>query len=147
MRPRQSLSGSGVRVLAECEPRIAGSPAQRPSAQVALALAPPAAACILTGTFQSLRNVDAGFLTPLVEAQTVAISMPEGSTRDFEGRRFEFSTDIQDFRLAAVTGVGRGRIRVPCTPGGYGSRVPDSSSRTRPPQAPRADCLKKSGDT
>ena len=81
-------------------------------AQVALALVLLVAAGLMIRTFQSLRNVDAGF-HPSADIQTVDISIPDGSTRDFKVAMRKFN-DIQD-RLAAIAGVDRV---------GFASRVP-----------------------
>jgi predicted permease len=81
-------------------------------AQVALALVLLVAAGLMIRTFQNLRHVDAGF-HPSGEIQTVDISIPEGSTRDFQLAVRKFN-DIQD-RLAAVAGVDLV---------GFASRVP-----------------------
>jgi predicted permease len=81
-------------------------------AQVALALVLLVAAALMIRTFQSLRSVDAGF-HPSAEIQTIDISIPEGSTRDFKIAIRRFNA-IQD-RLAEVAGVDAV---------GFGSRVP-----------------------
>lgn len=85
-------------------------------AQVALALVLLVAAGLMIRTFQSLRNVDAGFNTSL-EVQTLDISIPKGSTKDFRVavRRFN---EIQD-RLSAIAGVDAA---------GFASRVPLGAS-------------------
>ena len=102
-------------------------------AQVALALVLLVAAGLMIRTFQSLRNVDAGF-QPSPKIQTVDISIPQGSTRDFTVAIRKFN-DIQD-RLAAVAGVDVVGFasRVPL---GKTDRAPGSSSKTRRPQAAR----------
>lgn len=81
-------------------------------AQVALALVLLVAAGLMIRTFQSLRNVEAGF-QPSAKILTVGISIPEGSTRDFRVAVRKFH-DIQD-RLAASAGVDAV---------GFASRVP-----------------------
>ena len=85
-------------------------------AQVALALVLLVAAGLMIRTFQSLRSVDAGF-HPSAEIQTVDISIPEGSTPDFQVAIRKFN-EIQD-RLAAVAGVESA---------GFASRVPLADS-------------------
>jgi putative ABC transport system permease protein len=85
-------------------------------AQVALALVLLVAAGLMIRTFQSLRNVDAGF-HPSAAIQTVDISIPDGSTRDFRVAVRKFN-DIQD-RLAAVAGIDTV---------GFASRVPLGNS-------------------
>ena len=81
-------------------------------AQVALALVLLVAAGLTLRTFQAVRSVNAGF-EPSADVQTVDISIPGGTTRDFKTavRRFN---DIQD-RLGAIPGVDAV---------GFASRVP-----------------------
>jgi predicted permease len=81
-------------------------------AQVALALVLLVAAGLMIRTFQSLRNVDAGFRAS-ADIQTVDISIPQGSTQDFQVAVRKFN-DIQD-RLASIAGVEMA---------GFASRVP-----------------------
>ena len=85
-------------------------------AQVALALVLLVAAGLMIRSFQSLRNVDAGF-HPSAAIQTVDISIPDGSTPDFRVAVRTFN-DIQD-RLAAVAGIDTV---------GFASRVPLGNS-------------------
>ena len=81
-------------------------------AQVALAFVLLIASGLMIRSFQFLRNVDAGF-GPSVNIQTVAISIPQASTRDFKLVVRKFN-DIQD-RLAEIAAVDSV---------GFASRVP-----------------------
>jgi predicted permease len=81
-------------------------------AQVALALVLLIAAGLMIRTFESLRHVEVGF-QPSADIQTVDISIPQGSTRDFKIAIRKFH-DMQD-RLAAVAGVAAA---------GFASRIP-----------------------
>ena len=81
-------------------------------AQVALALVLLVASGLMIRTFQSLRNVDAGFDTN-ADIQTVDITIPQGAMPDYKLAVRKFN-DIQN-RLATVAGVDMV---------GFASRVP-----------------------
>jgi putative ABC transport system permease protein len=81
-------------------------------AQVALALVLLVASGLMIRTFQSLRNVDAGF-DANADIQTVDITIPQGAMPDYKLAVRKFN-DIQD-RLAAIAGVDSV---------GFASRVP-----------------------
>jgi predicted permease len=70
------------------------------------------AAGLMLRTFRAIRSVNAGF-EPSADIQTIDISIPAGTTRDFKAAIRKFN-DIQD-RLSAISGVDAA---------GFASRVP-----------------------
>ena len=87
-------------------------------AQVAFALVLLVASGLMIRTFQSLREVDPGFVMP-EHVQTVSISVPQAAVADF-ARVMRMFNDIQE-RVAAIPGVASV---------GFASQVPLSGRRT-----------------
>lgn len=87
-------------------------------AQVAFALILLVASGLMIRTFQSLRDVDPGFVMP-ERVQTVSISVPQAAVPDF-ARVVRMFNDIQE-RIAALPGVASV---------GFASQVPLSGRRT-----------------
>jgi predicted permease len=87
-------------------------------AQVAFAMVLLVASGLMIRTFQSLRDVDPGFVAP-DQVQTVGISIPQAVVPEF-ARAVRIMNDIQE-RIAAIPGV----VSV-----GFASQVPLSGRRT-----------------
>jgi predicted permease len=87
-------------------------------AQVAFALVLLVASGLMIRTFQSLRDVDPGFVAP-ERVQTVSISIPQAAVPEF-ARAVRILNDVQD-RISAIPGVASV---------GFASQVPLNGRRT-----------------